>query len=298
MKVHANFLLICSIILAPLCPSFGQGTIDKLLEIEKKLKDLETRLEARSKSGNQNKYESPPALRGASRTEGTSAEPTSSQASTFVPKSDSSIENEFRSTIVDKETPKAIEEKDNGLSFHFGYMLPGDADLGSASISFDPGVEWGASYTRKFSDLSYVSLGFDLKFFEPSGNLSIDSLAFDYSGEASMTNFYATLGQEWEFSDSFTFLTQASIGFALSDYTIHFDHSYQDPTQNNQLTTLRLSRNVSDSSFYYSFLLGLNYHWNDRWSSALYYELDGRSQAGALDYQNFHQIGLNTSFGF
>jgi hypothetical protein len=172
----------------------------------------------------------------------------------------------------------------NRLNFHLGLTLPSDTTTQNGSDwSFDTGTVTGIEYQRYFLDQSYICLGLKHKAFEASGNLTSHKIS--YSGDCSVTSFYGTLGQSWSISDDIQLLTQASAGFARSDYEFVFKKAI--PTQL-----------VTDTSFYYSLLFGLYYEWNQQWQSSVYYEFDGRSDAGNFGYHSFHTFGISTSFGF
>jgi hypothetical protein len=179
----------------------------------------------------------------------------------------------------------------NRIGFHLGFTLPNDTMLGMGEISFDSGIGLGIEYFRYFNDQSYLGLGFEIKAFKAAGIWS-EPFEFKYSGDCSISEFYFTLGQEWDFYESVSLLTQASIGFAFSNYEINFVH------HNPGSANIERIHDINDTSFYYSFLVGINYQWNKNWQSALYYELEGHAEAGELDYQSFNQIGVKTSFAF
>ena len=271
--------------------TWGMDAGLKLQEIEQKLLDLENRIQQRQ-SGS------------------TLSAPTENTRPPPLPEQ---LDRSDQIEIID-EYPQPptweLENKDYGLSnskkediekpartglnrigFHFGFTLPNDTMLGKGEISFDSGIGLGIEYFRYFNDQSYIGLGFEMKAFDATGVWS-EPFEFKYSGDCSVSEFYFTLGQEWDFYESVSFLTQASIGFAFSNYEINFIHHIPGSS------SVEKKHDISDSSFYYSFLIGINYQWNKNWHSALYYELDGRAEAGELDYQSFNQIGVKTSFAF
>lgn len=296
IKSSINFLCLF-LPLVIISPAWGIDARQKLQELEQKLLELEKRIQSR-----QSASPSPPL-------------PTEIQTPVLPDPSN----QENQSEVIDESSPISkknmeedgygftISEEDdliepdnnpyNRIGFHFGFTIPNDTEMGMGKISFDPGIVLGVEYFRYFIDHSYLGIGFDIKVFQADGALTVpynnSSLEFKYSGDCSISDFYFTLGQEWELSESLSILTQASIGFAFSKYELNFAHH---PT--NSTTSTEKTYDISDSSFYYSFLAGLNYYWNEKWQSALYYELDGRSEAGELDYQSFHQIGVKTSFAF
>ena len=176
----------------------------------------------------------------------------------------------------------------NQISLSLSIVNPGDIESNGKALEFDTGVDFGLEYSRFFADNSYIGGGFSYKTFNASGRDTYGLLDVNYDGDASLLSFYGTLGQKWTISHRIGLLTQASAGIGVSDYDIKFTWD------GNPVHAL----NISDTSFYYSLLLGLDFQLSRSWHAALFYELDGRSEAGTLDYQNFHQFGVKTSFGF
>ncbi|MEK9772501.1 MAG: hypothetical protein VW576_02945 [Opitutae bacterium] len=167
----------------------------------------------------------------------------------------------------------------NRLSFYLGFSIPNDStysDAGNHDIEFENGFEIGLEYNRFFEDESYIGAFIEGKFFDT------DTLAGSATtGDNRLINFGFTVGQDWTLSEHFAVKTQASIGASSAHYEI---------TSENYSST--------DLAFHYSFLLGLEVKWNEYWQSSLYYELDGRSSADRMDYQSFHQLGIETGIGF
>ena len=96
-------------------------------------------------------------------------------------------------------------------------------------------------------------------------------------------SFYGTLGQKWTISHRIGLLTQASAGIGVSDYDIKF-------TWDGTVHAL----NISDTSFYYSLLLGLDFQLSRSWHAALFYELDGRSEIELLITKTSINLGLKS----
>jgi len=183
----------------------------------------------------------------------------------------------------------------NHFSVSLGLVIPGDTSTSKGTeLNFDTGVKIGFDYQRSFTDRSYIGAGIGFRSFNASGNLSpphaqppLTNQSIKYEGDCSMLSLHATLGQNWSLSNQLSLLTQASAGLANSDY--NFEYKWTSPIP---------PRNESGTSFYYSFLLGLNLQLNRTWYSSIYYELDGRSEVEGLDYQTFHQIGLRSGLSF
>jgi hypothetical protein len=167
----------------------------------------------------------------------------------------------------------------NRFSFYLGFTIPNDTTYsrnGNHNLAFQNGYELGVDYNYRFEDDSYIGAFLEGKFFETK------SIAgFSSTGSNRLLNIGFTLGQDWGLSDQLVVKTQASMGGALTSYEIDAIHY-----------------SVKDFTFYYSFLLGLEFKWNESWQTSVYYELDGRASADRIDYQSFHQLGLETGFGF
>jgi hypothetical protein len=184
--------------------------------------------------------------------------------------------------------PEGIMEEDfqppplpkNRFNFYLGFSIPNDSTYsdsnGNRVIEFGNGFEMGIEYKRIFEDESYIGAFLEGKFF---GSKSLSGTAIN--GDNRLINFGFTLGQDWSLSEHFTVKTQASIGASSAHYEINSENY-----------------SSTDLAFHYSFLLGLEVKWNEYWQTSLYYELDGRSSADRMDYQSFHQIGIETGVGF
>ena len=168
----------------------------------------------------------------------------------------------------------------NRFNFYLGFSIPNDSTYsdsnGNRVIEFGNGFEMGIEYNRIFEDESYIGAFLEGKFFD-SESLSGTAI----NGDNRLINFGFTLGQDWSLSEHFTVKTQASIGASSAHYEINSENY-----------------SSTDLAFHYSFLLGLEVKWNEYWQTSLYYELDGRSSADRMDYQSFHQIGIETGVGF
>lgn len=201
----------------------------------------------------------------------------------------SSFENYTRDDSSD-DLP-SLEDNKNRLNLHLGFAIPTDCKRVNNEYSFDPGISIGLEYQRFFEDDSYINAGINHKSFQASGSFNIEFVGgpvnFSYSGDSSITSYYGTLGQKWSLTPSLNLLTQASAGFAFSDYQIAII---------NEKSSAYISEDAV--SFYFSLLLGLNIQLNDSWQSSLYYEFDGRGEVGAFGYQYFHTFGVSAGFGF
>ena len=182
------------------------------------------------------------------------------------------------------------EDPLNQVSVSLSLVSPNDTNTNKGStIGFQTGVDFAFEYSRFFTDNSYIGGGFSYKSFEANSLGAPLSDASTVSGDCSLFSFFGTLGQKWAFSHKLKLLTQASAGFASSNYDLILTNKKKSEPE---------SKAVSDLSFYYSLLLDADFHITRNLSTAIFYELDGRSEAENLDYQNFHQFGVKTSFGF
>jgi hypothetical protein len=168
----------------------------------------------------------------------------------------------------------------NRFNFYLGLSIPGDSvysdNSGNHDTEFGNGFELGLDYNRLFEDGSYIGAFVEGKFFDTE-KISETST----TGDNRLVNLGFTLGQDWNFSELLALKTQASIGASITHYEI-------------ELTNY----SVNSLGFHYSFLAGLEFRWNEYWQTSLYYEFDGRSSADRIDYQSFHQVGLEAGIGF
>ena len=168
----------------------------------------------------------------------------------------------------------------NRFNFYLGLSIPGDSvysdTSGNHDTEFGNGFELGLDYNRMFEDGSYIGAFVEGKFFDTE-KISGTST----NGDNRLVNLGFTLGQDWDFSELLALKTQASIGVSITHCEIDL-------------------KNYSSNSlgFHYSFLAGLEFRWNEYWQTSLYYEFDGRSSADRMDYQSFHQLGVETGIGF
>ena len=167
----------------------------------------------------------------------------------------------------------------NRFSFYLGFTIPNDTTYsrnGNHDLAFQNGYQLGVDYNYRFEDDSYIGAFLEGKFFDTKS-----VAGFSSKGSNRLLNIGFTLGQDWGLSDQLVIKTEAGIGGALTNYEIDADHY-----------------SVKDFTFYYSFLLGLEFKWSESWQTSVYYELDGRASADRIDYQSFHQLGVETGFDF
>jgi len=168
----------------------------------------------------------------------------------------------------------------NRFNFYLGLSIPGDSvysdTSGNHDTEFGSGFELGLDYNRMFEDGSYIGAFVEGKFFDTE-KISGTST----TGDNWLVNLGFTLGQDWDFSELLALKTQASIGASITHYEISSE-----------------SYSANSLGFHYSFLAGLEFRWNEYWQTSLYYEFDGRSSADRIDYQSFHQFGVETGIGF
>ena len=301
MKIFTNFLFANALALLLVTNHlFADDTNSRLDEISKKILLLEQKIKERRKLTNQKlspyrnnadpSFDAPPIV----------PKPTDTPSLKEEPLEPAFKSNSFTELEETPEESDWYESKDfdypqnplNHLSFSLGLVIPGDSSTSKGvDLSFDSGIDIGFEYSRYFSDNSYIGAGFTYKSFDGKGNLPNPISHLTYEADSSLFALFGTLGQNWSLSNSLSLLTQASAGFVNSDYEFNFHSSKPGGT-------IIPTQKESDTSFYYSLLLGLNIQWTQIWHSTLFYELDGRSEAGNLDNQNFHHIGLKTGFGF
>jgi hypothetical protein len=166
----------------------------------------------------------------------------------------------------------------NKFNFYLGLSIPNDTEFSKdgKKAKFKSGVELGIEYLRSFEDESYLGGFIEGKFFE--SEFAKDSST---KGDNRMINFGGILGQNWQFSDSLNLKTQIGLGASSSNYEFQ-----------------TLSYDKTDLSFFYAFMIGLEYRWSHYFTTSLYYELDGRAEASQLTYHTFNQFGLKAGIAF
>ena len=170
------------------------------------------------------------------------------------------------------------ENSKNQFNFYLGFSIPNDTEFSKdgKKAKFKPGVELGIEYLRSFEDESYLGGFIEAKYFE-------SEFAKDAStnGDNRMLNFGGILGQNWQLSDSLNFKTQIGLGASSNNYEFQ-----------------TLSYDKTDLSFFYAFLIGLEYRWSHFFTTSFYYELDGRAEASQLTYHTFNQFGFKAGIAF
>ena len=166
----------------------------------------------------------------------------------------------------------------NQFNFHLGLSIPNDTEFSKdgKKAKFKSGVELGIEYLRSFEDESYLGGFIEGKFFE--SEFAKDSFT---KGDNRMINFGGILGQNWQFSDSLNFKTQIGLGASSNNYEFQ-----------------TLSYDKTDLSFFYAFMIGLEYRWSHFFTTSFYYELDGRAEASQLTYHTFNQFGFKAGIAF
>ena len=166
----------------------------------------------------------------------------------------------------------------NQFNFYLGFSIPNDTEFSQdgKKAKFKPSVELGVEYLRFFEDESYLGGFIEGKFFE--SEFAKDSST---KGDNRMINFGGILGQNWQFSDSLNLKTHIGLGASSSNYEFQ-----------------TLSYGKTDLSFFYAFMIGLEYRWSHYFTTSFYYELDGRAEASQLTYHTFNQFGLKAGIAF
>ena len=166
----------------------------------------------------------------------------------------------------------------NQFNFYLGLSIPNDTEFSKdgKKAKFKSGVELGIEYFRFFEDESYLGGFIEAKFFESEFAKDASTM-----GDNRMLNFGGILGQNWQLSDSLNFKTQIGLGASSNNYEFQ-----------------ALSYDKTDLSFFYAFLIGLEYRWSHYFTTSFYYELDGRAEASQLTYHTFNQFGFKAGMAF
>ena len=170
------------------------------------------------------------------------------------------------------------ENSKNQFNFYLGFSIPNDTEFSQdgKKAKFKSGVELGVEYLRFFEDESYLGGFVEAKFFESESAKDVST-----KGDNKMINFGGILGQNWQFSDSLNLKTQIGLGASSNNYEFQ-----------------TLSYDKTDLSFFYAFLIGLEYRWSHYFTTSFYYELDGRAEASQLTYHTFNQVGFKAGMAF
>lgn len=170
------------------------------------------------------------------------------------------------------------ENSKNQFNFYLGFSIPNDTEFSKdgKKTKFKTGVELGVEYLRFFEDESYLGGFIEAKFFESEFAKDASTM-----GNNRMINFGGILGQNWQFSDSLNLKTQIGLGASSNNYEFQ-----------------TLSYDKTDLSFFYAFLIGLEYRWSHYFTTSFYYELDGRAEASQLTYHTFNQFGFKAGIAF
>ena len=166
----------------------------------------------------------------------------------------------------------------NLFNFYLGFSIPNDTEFSKdgKNAKFKSGVELGIEYLRSFEDESYLGGFIEGKFFE--SEFAKDSST---KGDNRMINFGGILGQNWQLSDSLNLKTQIGLGASSNNYEFQ-----------------TLSYDKTDLSFFYAFMIGLEYRWSHYFTTSFYYEMDGRAEASQLTYHTFNQFGFKAGIAF
>ena len=186
-------------------------------------------------------------------------------------------------TVINEDKIKANENLKNELNFYFGFLLPKNSTFRSYGIQFEHGSQFELEYERRFGSFSLGS-SVSGKFY---GNKKIIGIPIvgEMLTEGENKIFMTSLLAGWktQLNEILFIKGKISGGVAFA---------------NQNLRILNNSITQSDTSLYYSSLIGIGLQWTNFANTMLYYQYDGFQSSGNLGDQSFHQIGVSLGMNY
>jgi len=186
-------------------------------------------------------------------------------------------------TVINEDKIKANENLKNELNFYFGFLLPKNSTFRSYGIQFEHGSQFELEYERRFGSFSLGS-SVSGKFY---GNKKINGIPIvgEMLTEGENKIFMTSLLAGWktQLNEILFIKGKISGGVAFA---------------NQNLRILNNSITQSDTSLYYSSLIGIGLQWTNFANTMLYYQYDGFQSSGNLGDQSFHQIGVSLGMNY
>ena len=186
-------------------------------------------------------------------------------------------------TVINEDKIKANENLKNELNFYFGFLLPKNSTFRSYGIQFEHGSQFELEYERRFGSFSLGS-SVSGKFY---GNKKIIGIPIvgEILTEGENKIFMTSLLAGWktQLNEILFIKGKISGGVAFA---------------NQNLRILNNSITQSDTSLYYSSLIGIGLQWTNFANTMLYYQYDGFQSSGNLGDQSFHQIGVSLGMNY
>ncbi len=185
--------------------------------------------------------------------------------------------NEFQNTPSVKNYNQKYR---NSLIYYYGFMYPSDSNFRNYQIQFRRGHHISIQYNRQYRSL-FVGTSLSAKFYDNYRVMGIPILnEMNVKGNNQLISTSVFGGWEIPISDLFFFRVKVSNGIAFTDHKLKI--------QNEYLTQ-------SDTSFYYSLLIGAGVQWTHPFEVLIFYQYDGNTNTQDYSKQSFNQVGI--SFG-
>lgn len=207
----------------------------------------------------------------------------------LIKRNEERLESQNRKTTISdgiailEDKIKANESLKNKLNFSFGFLLPENSTYRNYGIQFEHGSQFELEYSRRFGSFTVGS-----------------SVAGKFYGNEKI-NGIPILGEMLTAGENKIFMTSLLTGWKAQLNEVLFVEgkiSGGIAFANQNLQILNNSITQSDSSLYYSTLIGMGLEWNKLASTMLYYQIDGFESAGNFGDQSFHQIGISLGLNY
>ncbi|MBT3666663.1 MAG: hypothetical protein HN548_04225 [Opitutae bacterium] len=183
--------------------------------------------------------------------------------------------------VVDKN--KIYESSKNELNLYFGFLLPEISTFRSYGMHFEHGSQFELEYARRFGSFS-IGSSVSGKFYENekiNGIPIVGEILTAGENKVFMTSLHA--GWKTQLNEILFIKGKISCGLASA---------------NQNLRILNNSITQSDTSLYYSSLIGIGMQGTNFANTMLYYQYDGYESAGNFGDQAFHQIGVSLGMNY
>ena len=191
--------------------------------------------------------------------------------------------NTLKGDLIIKKKNKIKESLKNELNLYFGFLLPKNSTFRNYGIHFEHGSQFELEYARRFGSFS-LGTSVSGKFFGNDkivGIPVVGEMLTAGENKAFMTTLLA--GWKTHLNDTVFINGKISVGLAFTN-------------QNLRILTNSIAQ--SDTSFYYSSLIGIGLQWTNVVNTNLYYQYDGYESKGNFGDQSFHQIGLSLGMNY
>ena len=167
------------------------------------------------------------------------------------------------------------------LHFYIGFSIPKQNEYRGYEVDFTNGYKFDFEYLKDFGAFS-LGPSINAKFYKNKRILAPHRGWMRLDGQNSTYSISLSSNLQKNLWGKTFIRLGAKAGMIFLNHEMGSEYS---------------SFSFSDTSFYYSFLLGIGYKWKNI-EPILYYEFDGFGRTEHFDSQTFHQIGLGIGIGF